>query len=148
MTSNPNPKFKIIVNGQSHAVEIIDNGTASLDVIVDGQNFKVQIQPDAPPKIDPGITSTPKAGKQDANPPAPPDLSEPLSGDLTAPLPGVIAEIHVTVGDQVSSGQEMCVIEAMKMKNVLRSHRSGEIAAVDVAIGETVPYNKTLIRFK
>jgi len=144
MTPNPNQKIKITVDDHPFSVEITEISETMLDVVVDGQNYRVEIHPENPPRIDSGTNPTPKPAIKDSSV----NMPEILSGDLAAPLPGNVTEIFVKVGDRVESGQALCVIEAMKMKNVLRSHRSGEIAAVDVSLGETVSYNKTLIRFR
>jgi propionyl-CoA carboxylase alpha chain len=64
-----------------------------------------------------------------------------------APLPGVIDSIAVQPGDQVEAGQELCVLEAMKMKNVIRSARSGEVARLHVSVGQHVKHNDALIEF-
>jgi len=140
MTSNAKQKFNIIVDDHSYFVEIIETSETALHVIVDGQSFHVQIQPENHTGPDLGAKKAPHVITA-------PDAPEIHASDLTAPLPGNITEIFIKVGDQVEAGQALCVIDAMKMKNVLRSPRSGEIAAVDVSLGETVPYNKTLIRF-
>jgi len=148
MTPNPKRKFKIVVDDQSYSVEIMETSETTLDVVVDGHNYKVEIHPENPPRIDLGTKPTPEQAIQPPRVVAADNGSEILSGDLSAPLPGNLTEIYVKVGDRVEAGQALCVIEAMKMKNVLRSPRSGEIAAVDVSLGETVSYNQTLIRFR
>lgn len=143
MTSNAKQKLNIIVDDHPYFVEIIEISETALHVIVDGQSFQVQILPE-------NCTGPDIGAKKAAGAPhviTTPDAPENQSSDLTAPLPGNITEIFIKVGDQVEVGQALCVIDAMKMKNVLRSPRSGQIAAVDVSLGETVPYNKTLIRF-
>jgi biotin carboxyl carrier protein len=143
MTSNAKQKFNIIVDDHPYFVEIIETSETTLHVIVDGQSFQVQIQPEHHTGPDLGAEMAVGAPHVITTPDAP----EIHSSDLTAPLPGNITEIFIKVGDQVEAGQALCVIDAMKMKNVLRSPRSGNIAAVEVSLGETVPYNKTLIRF-
>jgi biotin carboxyl carrier protein len=68
-------------------------------------------------------------------------------GELTAPLPGTVIELFVRTGDYVETGQVMLVIEAMKMKNSIRSTRAGKITEVLVNAGETVAHKQTLVRF-
>ncbi|HCU57729.1 MAG TPA: acetyl-CoA carboxylase biotin carboxyl carrier protein subunit, partial [Anaerolineaceae bacterium] len=67
--------------------------------------------------------------------------------DVSAPLPGVIVAILVKPGDKVSRGQELCTLEAMKMKNAIRSSREGTIASVDVAVGDQVSHGQVLMTF-
>ncbi|HSJ86003.1 MAG TPA: biotin/lipoyl-containing protein [Anaerolineales bacterium] len=67
---------------------------------------------------------------------------------LIAPLPGTIVEIFVKNGEQVEAGHVVLIIEAMKMKNSIRSTRSGKIADVLVAVGQTIAHKQALVRFE
>ncbi len=67
---------------------------------------------------------------------------------LPSPLPGIIIEVFVKVGDEIESGQVVLVIEAMKMKNSIRSPRGGKVAAVMVAAGQTVQHKQPLLEFE
>jgi biotin carboxyl carrier protein len=67
---------------------------------------------------------------------------------LVAPLPGTVIEIFVKVGDEIESGQVVLVIEAMKMKNSIRSPRAGKVSAVLAAQGQTVQHKQTLLEFE
>ncbi len=69
-------------------------------------------------------------------------------GTLTAPLPGTIIEIFVKDGDKVETGQVILIIEAMKMKNNIRSTKDGTIASVLVSAGQTVAHKQVLVEFK
>jgi len=66
---------------------------------------------------------------------------------ITAPIPGVVVSILVKPDDEVEMGQELCIIEAMKMRNAIRSPRSGKIKDVHVLSGQTVNHNDDLIEF-
>ncbi len=57
---------------------------------------------------------------------------------ISAPLPGVIVALRVKAGDTVRAGQELAVLEAMKMENSIESPRSGTIISVNVSVGDTV----------
>ena len=59
-------------------------------------------------------------------------------GRVTAPMQGTIVEVLVSVGDQVEAGQSVCVLEAMKMENLVSADRGGTVAEVRVAPGDTV----------
>ena len=63
-------------------------------------------------------------------------------------MPGQIVEVFVKAGDAVEAGQEVCSLEAMKMKNVIRSHRNGVIASVDVTPGQAVAHGDILFTFE
>jgi biotin carboxyl carrier protein len=66
---------------------------------------------------------------------------------VKAPIPGVITAILVQSGTEVSVGQELCKLEAMKMNNSIRSSRAGKIATIHVSIGQHVKHNDALIEF-
>jgi biotin carboxyl carrier protein len=63
-------------------------------------------------------------------------------------MPGDIIEVRVQPGDQVSPGDVVCVLEAMKMKNMIRTASGGKVATVDVSPGQAVEYNKILVTFE
>ena len=67
--------------------------------------------------------------------------------EMTAPLPGTVIEVFVKAGDQIEAGQVILVIEAMKMKNSIRSVRAGKIIEVLVNANQTVAHKQTLVRF-
>ncbi len=69
------------------------------------------------------------------------------SRTVTAPIPGVIVSIAVKPGDSVTEGQELCGLEAMKMKNSIRSTRSGSIAAILVNVGDHVQKGHALVEY-
>jgi biotin carboxyl carrier protein len=70
-----------------------------------------------------------------------------VTNTVTAPIPGMILDVHVEEGDKVVSGQELCILEAMKMKNTIRSPRSGCIAGVKVHSGQQVAEGDVLVVF-
>jgi biotin carboxyl carrier protein len=63
-------------------------------------------------------------------------------------MPGSLVSIAVAPGDVVEAGDELAVVEAMKMRNVLRSEQSGTIDAVLVEAGAVLQADEVLIRFK
>ena len=66
---------------------------------------------------------------------------------VSAPMPGVILEVHVKVGDHVERGQQIAVLEAMKMHNVIGAPRSGTIGEVCVVPGQAVGHGDALARY-
>jgi len=69
------------------------------------------------------------------------------TNSVTAPIPGVIVSIAVRPGDEVNPGQELCVLEAMKMMNTIRAARRGVISDLFVAVGQTVNHGDILMEF-
>lgn len=68
--------------------------------------------------------------------------------EVRAPIPGVIISISVQPGSQVSVGEELCVLEAMKMKNAIRAGRSGTIAVINAQVGQHVKHRDILMEFE
>ena len=63
-------------------------------------------------------------------------------------IPGTIVELLVKPGDQVKKGDEIMILEAMKMKNRLLSHKDGVIEEIMVKAGERVPKGTLLMKYK
>ena len=74
----------------------------------------------------------------------PPPGQDGDEGSLRAPLPGTIVAVRVAVGDEVTSGQELLVIEAMKMQHVVRADRAGRVADLPARVGATVEVGAVL----
>lgn len=64
---------------------------------------------------------------------------------LLAPMPGLVVRVAVAVGDQVSAGQGLVVIEAMKMENELRATAAGVVTAVRAVTGQAVDKGAVLV---
>lgn len=67
---------------------------------------------------------------------------------LKAPMPGVILAVSVAAGVRVERGQDLAVLEAMKMQNTIRSPRAGMVAEVFVAAGQSVGHGEPILRFE
>ena len=73
-------------------------------------------------------------------------VARPVSADgrVKAPIPGLITRVLVDVGDQVTAGQPLLVLEAMKMENEIRAPRGGSVSRIDVAQGQGVTLHEVL----
>jgi biotin carboxyl carrier protein len=130
-------KYVVKVADKSYEVEIEDVNARPVVARVDGQEFKVTLEEKAKP-------AAPKEVKEFK----PGDLSTGIStSELTAPLPGTVIEVFVKPGEYVEMGQVMLIIEAMKMKNSIRSTRAGTVAEVLVSAGQTVAHKQVLVKF-
>lgn len=149
------PSFDIIIQGKSYRVDIPNPGAMPLQVIVDGQPFDVTVAgteitaaPTAPlaqpPPPAPQPTPLPPLPQVAALRPASPGASG--GHQVNAPMPGTILTVDVKVGQAVESGQVVCVLEAMKMKNPIRAHAAGTVTEIAVQAGQTVAYGDLLIR--
>lgn len=148
------PTFDITISGKTYHVEVPDPGASPLQVIVDGEAFNVAVAGTQPSTAIP-LAEPPQPAPQPAVLPAPPiiPISRPATpaganggSHITAPMPGTILSVDVKVGQTVESGQVVCVLEAMKMKNPIRANQAGTVAEVAVQAGQTVSYGDLLIK--
>lgn len=106
-----------------------------------------------PAPVPSSLTSKPIASTPRPVPapvPATPMPSKPVAsgGQITAPLPGKLLSIAVKPGDSIRKGQELCVIEAMKMANSIKAQRDCTVLEVLVSIGDTVPFGTPLFKIE
>jgi pyruvate carboxylase len=69
----------------------------------------------------------------------------PVAGLISSFIPGTVVEVLVSVGDQVVEGDDIVIIEAMKMKNRLKSHVTGRVLSVNTKKGDRVAKGVTLV---
>ena len=67
--------------------------------------------------------------------------------DIKAPMPGLVLKINVTEGQQITKGEPVLVLEAMKMENILKSPGDGTVKAIKIKKGQSVEKNQVLIQF-
>jgi glutaconyl-CoA/methylmalonyl-CoA decarboxylase subunit gamma len=152
-------KLIVKVENQSFEVEVGDIHDRPIIATVDGEPFEVwpedvQLVRPSATLTAPVTTSTAPAPR--STPQAVPAVAAKSSGAaapvttgkaVNAPLPGVIVAVSVKPGETVTHGQELCIIEAMKMKNVIRAGRPGTIAAVHVTLNQHVKHHDVLLEF-
>ena len=78
-------------------------------------------------------------------PPPAPTQSAPSGGDVNAPMPGLILDIMVGVGDQVAAGAPVIKMEAMKMENQIPSPVNGTVKSIAVKVGDNVSTDETMM---
>ena len=132
--------YKFHINGNEYNVVINSVEGKNALVTVNGKDYTVELEDDSPAPS--SFAPQAPAARKSAAPAAPAANTSPATGNgkaVTSPLPGVIISINVKVGDQVKEGQEVAVLEAMKMENSIEAGFSGTITAVHVSKGESVP---------
>ena len=136
-------KYKFTIRGNDYDVHIRDIEENIAEVDVNGTIYEVKIKGEV-------ITSkTPKLIRKPV---------EQLPGEgqikkkettgkhaITAPLPGTILKINVSIGDVVAEGQNLLIMEAMKMENQVQSGKGGEILSIKVNVCDTVLQDDVLI---
>ncbi|XP_040847103.1 propionyl-CoA carboxylase alpha chain, mitochondrial isoform X2 [Ochotona curzoniae] len=75
-------------------------------------------------------------------------VAEDTSSVLRSPMPGVVVAVSVAPGDMVSEGQEICVIEAMKMQNSMTAGKTGKVKSVQCKAGDTVGEGDLLVELE
>ena len=88
---------------------------------------------------------TPRAAQLAATMPAKEALD--LSRFLLSPMPGLVVALPAGEGDEVRAGQPLAIVDAMKMENVLRAERDGRVAAVRVAVGDSLAADQVIMEF-
>jgi len=150
-------KYTIKIEDQTYTVEIEDLRARPVIAIVDGERYEVNPENGGPVVRAPAgavAAAAPVAAPRPAqSAPAPAKITpapvpSALAGTVVkAPIPGVIVAILVKPGDAVKAGQELITLEAMKMKNAIRSTREGVIAEIHVSVGQTVNHSAPLVSF-
>ena len=67
---------------------------------------------------------------------------------LLCPMPGLIVSMNVSEGDEVQEGQSLCVVEAMKMENILRAERKAVVSKIHAAPGDSLAVDEIIIEFE
>ena len=140
--------LRVVVDGQAYQVEISGVLDGALQVAVDGQPYQVEVSRMA---VAAAAAGQPAVGSVSSAPAVMPPVEQAAvpvtgSGQISAPMPGVIVEIFVEAGDQVTVGQPLCLLEAMKMKNNIRASFAGQVTSVEVQLGQSVPYGAALFK--
>ncbi len=117
-----------------------------LKVTVNGIAYDVCVEEVGEVASAPAVTAAPAAPAASAPAPAAPAAA---GGEvISAPMPGTILSVNVTVGQAVKKGDVLCVLEAMKMENEIYAPRDGEVASVTTTKGEAVESGKALVTLK
>ena len=139
-------EYKYTINGNKYDVEIVDIVENIATVTVNGEKYSVEMEKEPEPEkkkvvIKSGAQAQPEAAASEGASAAKVNTNNALK----APLPGVIREINVAVGDEVAVGDTVVVLEAMKMANNLEAEKAGKVTAVLVQVGESVMEDTPLV---
>ena len=139
-------EYKYTINGNKYDVAINEVNDTTAKVTVNGEEYTVEwekpVEEKPVVKVQP-VAAKPTAAKAPATQPA---AAAAVSGHaIKTPLPGVIIDVKVNVGDTVAKGQTVVALEAMKMENNINADREGKVTAIQVAKGDTVADGAVLI---
>jgi propionyl-CoA carboxylase alpha chain len=126
------PLARLDVDGELLVMKV-GRITAGYRMRVRGADLKVTV-------MSPGLAELAKRLPEKA----PPDTSK----LLLCPMPGLIVRIDVGVGDEVFDGQALCMVEAMKMENVLRAERKARVAKINARPGDSLGVDDVIMEFE
>jgi biotin carboxyl carrier protein len=141
-------QFKFTINGNEYDVDVLNVEENLAEVEVNGTKYNVSVDKEMQkvktPKlvrpVEVPTTDVTPATAKTASPSAPKG-----GGTIKSPLPGVILDVYVKVGDVVKVGQHLIMLEAMKMENNIDSDKDGKIAEVKVHRSDSVMEGDILI---
>jgi len=128
-------KYSILHKGKSYEAQLVslDRDEKKVTLQINGKKYIVEVQT----KMDQLLA---KMGMT--------DLATSKIKDLKAPMPGLVLDIKVKVGDVVAKGDPLMVLEAMKMENVIKASGEGTVGEIKVKKGEAVDKGELLIGFQ
>ncbi|MFH4978862.1 hypothetical protein AB6A40_005571 [Gnathostoma spinigerum] len=123
----------VTANGRPVTTQIAEKEPASFTLIYKGSPFRMKIMPSRASSLLQYMKEKPKLD---------------LSTVVISPMPGAIKSVTAKEGQMVSEGQELCVMEAMKMQNSLLAGKTGKVKKVNVKPGDTVDEGVVLIELE
>ena len=140
-------EFKVTVHGESYHIRVSGSGRTTDGVKpyyikVDDKLEEVYLEPLQ--EVLAGGPEAPVAESEKSH--ARPKPTKP--GDVTTPMPGRVVKIFVNPGDQISVGDPLLVVEAMKMENRVQAPIAGTVSAIHVKEGDEVNPDETLIQLE
>jgi len=153
-------RYTLDINGTDFTVDVQELDADLFEVTVADQSYQVSLGGDqavasapvaaAPRPAAPAPVARPAAPAPAAAAPAAAPRKAPKGGGantLTAPMPGVIIEVCVKVGEKVERGQKVAVLDAMKMHNAVGATKAGTVAEIYVSDGQSVNHGDAILRF-
>ena len=130
-----NNMFHLLDQNKSYTIHVIDQSDdgKQIQLMINGALHDVSIQD----KYDELLH---KLGMD--------NLAQSKALELKAPMPGLVLDVQVKVGDTISKGNGLIVLEAMKMENVLKASSDGIVKSIKANKGDSVNKNDVLIEFE
>jgi biotin carboxyl carrier protein len=168
MTEKHSMRYEVTIEGQTYLIEISEQGHIKLDgrevevdfaqvgssglfsLLVDNESFEAMVEPregrwqvllrgdlyDVDVVDERARLLRARAG-----------LTVPGTGEvkIKAPMPGLVVAMSVEIGQEVAVGDNVVILESMKMENELKAPREGKIKRINVEVGDSVEKNQTLV---
>lgn len=135
-------EYKYKINGKEYKVAVNDAVDNIAKVVVNGNTYEVEMEKQEAPVVAP----TPKVAPSVTKPATETKATSTNKGTgVQSPLPGVVLDIKVAVGDTVKRGQTVLILEAMKMENNINAPKDGKVVEIKVNQGDSVLEGTNLI---
>ena len=133
--------FKFKIHDNSYRVNLIAHNKNVIDLEVNGTNYQVTLETEVKK------TKTPTLVRSASRRPIEPLKVSPVAKKtrILAPIPGVILQVDVKVGDSVKKGDRLVLLEAMKMENNIVAEKEGTVSAVHVVKDQKVLEKELMI---
>jgi acetyl/propionyl-CoA carboxylase alpha subunit len=138
--------YSISWDGQPHHVEVLEASNGRLDLSIDGRRVPAYISTDGQARWVTVDGRTLQLTRSSAV--AHRGAGHDGRSELAAPMPGQVRAVNVEPGDQVTKGQVLVVLEAMKMEIRLQAPFDGQVSAVDASVGQTVEREQVLVKLQ
>ena len=139
-------KLNFNINGKHYEATITEVEHNVAEVELNGKKYTIDVERSeavAVPHIATPVAA-PAAAPAAAAAPAPKKVAA-GANSIVAPLPGSVVSINVKAGDAVKAGQQLAIIEAMKMENEILAPADGTVKAVHVSAGQAVQQGDALM---
>ena len=141
-------RLRVKIKDKWYTVDVEDISASPVIAIVDGERVEVDIDSLSSPS-DASERTPSKAFEAEFETEVEYASEEPTRSRtgfiVRAPMPGVIISVTVSEGDQISAGDEVCIMEAMKMQQIIRSDRAGAVLKIRVTRDQHVADGAALI---
>ena len=137
--------YKYTINGNIYKVTIGDIEENVAHVEVNGTPYLVEMEKVVKTVAKPVVKARPTTPAAPTTQLNRPSAAAAGAGTIKSPLPGVIINVKVNVGDAVKKGDTIIILEAMKMENAIKADRDGKIASINVKQGESVLEGAALV---
>lgn len=135
-------EYKYKINGMKFTVAVGDIVDNEATVEVNGVPYKVELEKKKSTKLKPVLSQAGHTNHgtmaQPTSKPGPKPVIPSNAEAVKSPLPGTVMSIDVKVGDKVKTGDKVCVLEAMKMENDIRTTKEGTVTKILVSVGDAI----------